>query len=80
MEYFEQKLKQFLNSDIKIIARLGLYRNNYCIVLYQIDLSKRNQTKIVTLLIESQKGKIKRADMCMIPSISQINLLEEIPS
>lgn len=80
LEYFEQKLKRFINSDIKVIARLGLYRNNYCLVIYQIDLSKRKQTKIVTLLIETQKGEIKRANMCMIPSISQINLLEEIPS
>lgn len=79
LEYLEAKFLTIKNSQSKLIARMGLFRNESCIALYQIDLSNKSNTGTATLLMEYENGKIKSAGMCMIPSISQIQLLDEMP-
>ncbi len=79
LDYLENKFKVIENSTKKVVARMGLYKNKSCIVLYQIDLSKKNKTQIATLFINEEKGKIKKADMCMIPDANEMQLLDIIP-
>lgn len=80
LNYFESKLESIKNSKTKVVARIGIYQTDYCILLFQIDLSKINKTKTASFIIKTDKGKILRADMCSVPTISEIQLLELLPS
>ena len=79
LHYLKGKFSTIRNSQSKVVARLGLFRNENCIALYQIDLIKKSKTETATLLMEYGNSKIKSVCMCMIPSISEIELLDELP-
>ncbi|TJY35899.1 nuclear transport factor 2-like protein [Pontimicrobium aquaticum] len=79
LDYLKGKFSTLKKSQTKLIARMGLFRGESCFALYQIDLSKKSKTETATLLMEYENGKIKSACMCMIPSISEIELLDELP-
>jgi len=80
LDYLKPKFETVLNSNTKVAARLAKYNKKYCIVIYQVDMSKQKPTKISTLLIDVVNEKVKRADMCMIPSTLDLEILDIFPS
>ncbi len=76
LEYLEGKLKAVADSGDIIIAEVGNYWSNYCLVLTQF---KNGSNKKVTFLIETKDGQIVRADLCCIPCPEDIEMLGIIP-
>lgn len=69
LSYLDGKLLAIANSDSSVVAELGIYNTNYCLVLTQNQNGINQQ---VTFLIETKDGKIVRADTCMIPGTERI--------
>jgi len=78
LNYLEIKFATIKNSKTNLVCRLAKYRSKHCLALYQV--CKGRPTITATLLIDSENGKIIRANMSMIPSINQIQLLDNFPS
>ena len=79
LKYLENKFTALRNSTKKIVARMGSYNNKSCIALYQIDMSKKVDTQVAILLMKFENEKIISANLCMIPTINDVQLLEAIP-
>ncbi len=71
LEYLDLKLKAIANSNGTLVAELGVYNDEYCLVLTQ-------NTK-VTFLIETKDGKISGANSCFVPAPQKIKMLGIIP-
>jgi hypothetical protein len=76
-----QKISESIDQKgDKIIAEIGYctqgFPNKPCIVLTQIS---GNEKRLVTLLIETDNGLIKRIDMCAIPAPETAKLTGLIP-
>ena len=78
LDYLRLKFKTIEESSTQVVARLASYRSKHCLALYQICKGDKNRR--ATLLTYTDNGKITKANMCMIPTFSQIELLDEFPS
>lgn len=74
LEYLEGKFKAIKSSDSNVTAELGQYDNDYCLVVAQ---DSNNHT---TFIIKTEEGVMKRADMCMVPTIREIKRLDIYPN
>jgi len=76
LNYLEGKFKTIKKTNSKVIAELGIYDGEHCLVLKQ-TIGKITQE--ATFLIKTKGEKISRADICMIPSPKYVKRLGIIP-
>ena len=76
LKYLDYKLLIIAKSNGSLIAELGVLDNNYCLVINQVEGDKE---RIATFLIDTENGKITRADMCFSPAPKSITMLGIIP-
>lgn len=73
LHYLDSKFKAIKASDSNVTAELGQYGGDYCLVVAQ---DSNNHT---TFFIKTEEGIMKRADMCMVPTIHEIKRLSIFP-
>lgn len=76
LKYFNNKLSLRDYSDITVIAEIGLYNDNYCLILNEL-IDGKDFKKL--LLIETDEGKIISAEVCILFSPESVQKLNVVP-